>query len=117
MVETSAEEGRDRSVEAGTASSLPPVDVKKGILGGDRQDGGLLVPGQAPVNAGAVQMNGNGRQIKDLHDRICDMVLFSMAGGLVYGLAILKPPVLEANEIAILVGGLVGAVTMYLKGK
>lgn len=57
----------------------------------------------------------NGRPDKDIHDRICDMVMFSLAGGMITGLAYMQA--LQAEQTATLASVLVGAVAMYLKGK
>ena len=54
-------------------------------------------------------------ETKAIHDRVCDLVLFAMAGGLIAGLAYMGtiPPA----ESASLTGVLVGAAAMYIKGK
>jgi len=57
----------------------------------------------------------NGKPPKDIHDRLCDMVLFSLAGGLVAGLAYMGS--LQPEQCATLASVLVGAAAMYLKGK
>ena len=57
----------------------------------------------------------NGRAHKDIADRLCDMILFSLAGGLVAGLAYMGS--LQPEQCATLASVLVGSVAMYLKGK
>lgn len=57
----------------------------------------------------------NGRPDKDIHDRICDLILFSLAGGLVAGLAYMTA--LQPDQTATLASVLIGAVAMYLKAK
>jgi len=57
----------------------------------------------------------NGRAHKDIADRVCDMLLFSLAGGLVAGLAYMGS--LQPEQCATLASVLVGAAAMYLKGK